>query len=113
MIRIAPNELSFNITQSWKDIYGLHHGHKTFIKGIFYAGGNFAGRGIPSIASERDPHRHANVRRLLANAFSLNSLIEQEGFVQSNINRFIELVETNTVGRGNFRPGQRLGKANI
>lgn len=100
MVRTAPNDLSFNTAQSWKDIYGLRQGHKTFVKGTFYEGGNFAGRGITSIVSERDPHRHANMRRLLANAFSLTSLIEQEELVQGSINRFIELVKTKTVERG-------------
>lgn len=77
----------------------MRQGHKPFVKGTFYEGGNFAGRGVTSIVSERDPPRHANMRRLLANAFSLTSLTEQEELVQSSVDRFIDLVKTKTVER--------------
>lgn len=40
------------------------------------------------------------MRRLLANAFSMTSLIEQEELVQNSVDRFIELVKTKTVERG-------------
>ncbi|KAI1130843.1 cytochrome P450 [Nemania abortiva] len=100
VVRTAPNDLSFNTSQSFKDIYGFRQGHKPFIKGNFYEGGTFAARGVTSIISERDPTRHGEMRRLLAHAFSLTSLKEQEELISGSIDRFIELVKTKTCERG-------------
>ncbi|XXH01869.1 hypothetical protein Hte_008231 [Hypoxylon texense] len=82
--------------QSFKDIYGFRQGHKTFIKGTFYDGGTFAGRGVGAIVTERDPSKHAQMRRLLAHAFSNTSLNEQQELILSSVDRFIELVKTKT-----------------
>ncbi|KAI0516779.1 cytochrome P450 [Xylaria bambusicola] len=100
VVRTAPNELSFNSSQSFKDIYGLRQGHKVFIKGEFYAGGTFAARGVSSIISERDPTQHGHMRRLLAHAFSLTSLKEQEELIIETIDRFIELVKSKACVQG-------------
>ncbi|KAJ8116198.1 hypothetical protein ONZ43_g4492 [Nemania bipapillata] len=88
------------VSNSFKDIYGFRQGHKPFIKGEFYAGGTFAARGVSSIISERDPTRHGEMRRLLAHAFSLTSLKEQEELIIGNIDRFIELVKAKTCKQG-------------
>jgi cytochrome P450 len=96
-VRIAPNDLSFNTAQSWQDIYGFRQGHKTFIKGIFYEGGVFAGHGVSSIDSERDPQRHANMRRLLANAFTMTSLTEQEELIRGSIDRFMDVFRAKAI----------------
>ncbi|KIA75976.1 cytochrome P450 [Aspergillus ustus] len=91
VVRIAPNELSFNSTQAWKDIHGFRPGHKTFIKSDFYDGGSFADR-VHSIVSERDPTAHGEMRRFLAHAFSDHSLLEQEDLIAKTVDRFIEQV---------------------
>jgi hypothetical protein len=100
VVRIAPNDLAFNSAQSWKDIHGFRQGHKTFIKGVFYEGGVFASHGVSSIDSERDPQRHANMRRLLAHAFSLTSLTEQEELIRGSIDRFIDVFNTKAIEKG-------------
>ena len=100
VVRIAPNDLSFNTAQSWQDIHGFRQGHKTFIKGVFYDGGVFASRGVSSIDTERDPKRHANMRRLLANAFSMTSLSEQEELIRGTIDRFIGVFKDKTIDKG-------------
>ncbi|KAI3337515.1 cytochrome P450 [Xylariaceae sp. AK1471] len=100
VVRVAPNDLVFNSAQAWQDIYGFRPGHRTFIKGVFYEGGVFSSRGVSSIDTERDPQRHANMRRLLANAFSMTSLTEQEELVRGTIDRFIEVFKTKTVEHG-------------
>lgn len=92
MVRIAPNELSFNTAQSWKDIYGLRAGHRPFCKSEFYDGGSFASRGVYSIVSERDPHVHGRMRKLLSHAFSSQSLNEQEPMISHTIDYFVKLV---------------------
>ncbi|KAF2763809.1 cytochrome P450 monooxygenase-like protein [Teratosphaeria nubilosa] len=88
VVRIAPNELSFNRAQSWQDIYTVRHGALPFIKSEFYEGGNFAAEAL-SIVSERDPERHARMRRYLSNAFSDRSLKEQEPLIQGVVDELI------------------------
>lgn len=90
-MRVAPNELSFNTAQSWRDIYEKKKGHATFIKSDFYDGGNFAAE-AHSIVSVRDPDEHANMRRYLRDAFSDRSLREQEYLISEVIDRFVERI---------------------
>ncbi|KAH7322518.1 putative cytochrome P450 [Stachybotrys elegans] len=92
VVRVAPNELSFDTSQSWKDIYGTKKDHETFIKSAFYDGGNFADQGIHSIVSERDPGRHGEMRKELSSAFSDRSLREQEHLVSESIDLFVSQV---------------------
>ncbi|KAG6357388.1 hypothetical protein INS49_013265 [Diaporthe citri] len=91
VVRVAPNELSFNTAQSWRDIYEKKKGHATFIKSDFYDGGNFAAE-AHSIVSVRDPDEHANMRRYLRDAFSDRSLREQEYLISEVIDRFVERI---------------------
>ena len=91
-MRVAPNELSFNTAQSWKDIYGQRKSHATFMKSEFYDGGNFATQ-AHSIVSERDPAKHAEMRKYLSSAFSDRSLKEQEYLVSDVIDEFIKQIE--------------------
>jgi cytochrome P450 len=90
VVRTAPNELSFNSAQSWKDIYGSRQGHKTFTKSDFYDGGSFAWRGVHSIVSERDVETHGHMRRYLWHAFSDRSLTEQEDIISRTIDQWVE-----------------------
>lgn len=91
IVRVAPNEISFNTAQAWKDIYSQRKGHAPFIKSPFYDGGNFAGQ-AHSIVSERDPAKHAEMRKFLSNAFSDRSLKEQEYLVTKVIDDFCRQV---------------------
>ncbi|KAF7671803.1 hypothetical protein GT037_010026 [Alternaria burnsii] len=88
VVRVAPNELSFNTYKSWKDIYAKRVGHKPFIKSDFYDGGNFAAE-AHSIVSERDPHKHDKMRSYLRDVFSDQYLREQESLISDNIDHFI------------------------
>lgn len=89
VVRVAPNELSFNSAQ--KDIYGHRKGHATFIKSHFYDGGNFANQ-AHSIVSERDPVKHSKMRKYLSSAFSDRSLKEQEHLVIEKVDEFIDQI---------------------
>ncbi|CCF33894.1 benzoate 4-monooxygenase cytochrome P450 [Colletotrichum higginsianum] len=91
VVRVAPNELSFNTAQSWKDIYDKRKGHETFTKSDFYDGGNFAAE-AHSIVSVRDPEEHARMRRYLRDAFSDRSLREQEHLITELINSFVNKI---------------------
>ncbi|KAI2631794.1 putative cytochrome P450 [Xylaria nigripes] len=94
VVRTAPNELSFNTAQSWKDIYGFRDDRQVFIKSDFYDGGSFAARGVHSIVSERDPRVHGKMRKLLSHAFSTQSLNEQEIMISGTVDYFMKLVGT-------------------
>ncbi|KAJ5139224.1 cytochrome P450 [Penicillium bovifimosum] len=89
-VRISPTEVSFSSAQSWTDIYAPRKGAE-FIKSPFYDGGNFADK-AHSIVSERDPVKHAQMRKFLARAFSEQSLREQEGIIDGVIQRWVDRV---------------------
>ncbi|KAL8729762.1 MAG: hypothetical protein Q9181_004890 [Wetmoreana brouardii] len=91
IVRTAPNELSFNTFEAWRDIYGFRQGHQTFIKSNFYDGGSFASQ-AHSIVSERDPSEHGKMRKYLSHAFSDRSLKEQEFLVSEVVDQFIEQI---------------------
>ncbi|KAI3316790.1 benzoate 4-monooxygenase cytochrome P450 [Xylariaceae sp. AK1471] len=92
VIRVAPNEVSFNTAGSWKDIYASRHSQRTFIKSEFYDGGSFAGRGVHSIVSEREVDIHAEMRRYLSSAFSDRALNEQEDLISQSVDNFVNLL---------------------
>lgn len=91
VVRVAPNELSLNTSTSWRDIYGQRKGHQPFIKSDFYDGGSFAAE-AHSIVSERNPAKHAVMRKYLSNAFSDRSLKEQEYLVSEVVDLFIKKI---------------------
>ncbi|KAL8724114.1 MAG: hypothetical protein Q9166_008126 [cf. Caloplaca sp. 2 TL-2023] len=101
VVRTAPNELSFNTFEAWRDIYGFRNGHDTFIKSNFYDGGSFAAQ-AHSIVSERDPTEHGKMRKYLSHAFSDRSLKEQENLVAEVVDQFIEQIgkEGGSTGQG-------------
>ena len=92
VVRTAPNELSFNTAQSWKDIYGMRQGGRAFVKSEFYDGGSFADQSH-SIVSERDVTEHSKMRKYLSSAFSQKSLMEQEPLIAEAIDKFIEAIK--------------------
>lgn len=89
VVRVAPNELSFNSAQSWKDIYGIRQGGRTFIKSEFYDGGSFADQ-AHSIVSERNVVEHGKMRKYLSHAFSKKSLVEQEPLIAEKVDMFVD-----------------------
>ncbi|KAE8143175.1 cytochrome P450 [Aspergillus pseudotamarii] len=89
-VRVSPTEVSFSSAQSWIDIYAPRKGAE-FIKSPFYDGGNFADK-AHSIVSERDPVKHARMRKFLARAFSEQSLREQEGIIDGVIQKWVTKV---------------------
>lgn len=90
VVRVSPNELSFASLESWKAIYGHRTaGDPTPIKSEFY---EIYGAGFESlcIGSERDPHKHGKMRRMLSAAFSTKALLEQEDIITRSVDRFID-----------------------
>ncbi|KAF2472771.1 cytochrome P450 [Lindgomyces ingoldianus] len=86
VVRVAPNELSFNSAQSWRDIYG---GHPPFQKSALYDGAWFANLGVYGITTSRDEDQHSLMRKYLAPAFSHSALRAQEGLVAEHVDELI------------------------
>lgn len=75
VVRIGPNELSYNNSQAWKDIYGFKTSQAPLPKcPDFYTS---PPGGFHSIITA-DTATHARIRRLVAHAFSEKALREQE-----------------------------------
>ncbi|KAK3315818.1 benzoate 4-monooxygenase cytochrome P450 [Apodospora peruviana] len=88
VVRISPNELSFNTPSSWRDIYGFRKGHGVFTKSFAYDAAAFTGESR-SIVNERDPAKHAKMRKLIAPAFSERALRDQYLLIDKVTERFI------------------------
>ena len=92
VFRVSPNELSFASATSWKAIYGHpSKGRGTLIKSEFY---EMYGSGYDSlcIGSERDPEKHARMKKSLTNAFSTKALLDQEKIIQRCVDGFVDKV---------------------
>lgn len=88
IVRISPNELSFDNEAAWKDIYGSRPGHKNFHKDPIHVGSiELHGISASTITMANDAD-HARQRRALSHAFSTKALLEQEYIVKSYIDIF-------------------------
>jgi hypothetical protein len=95
VVRVSPNELSFASVESWKAIYGHRGlGAPTPIKSEFY---DIYGAGFESlcIGSERNPHKHGKMRKMLSAAFATKSLVEQEHIISDAVDSFITRIGAN------------------
>lgn len=98
VVRIAPDELSFNTAASYQEIYGSRQGqHQTFIKSKFYEAGTFSPQ-AHSIIAERDPIRHAKQKKYVSAAFSDKALKSQEGLINEVVDNFIKKVGVHGAG---------------
>ncbi|KAK1689331.1 cytochrome P450 [Colletotrichum godetiae] len=89
VVRVSPNELSFATVESWKAIYGNRvAGAPPVIKSEFY---DIYGAGFKSlcIGSERDPHKHGKMRKMLSAAFSTKMLLDQEDIITKTVDAFV------------------------
>ena len=87
VVRISPNELSFDDESAWKDIYGSRNGHKNFHKDPIHVGSVEAIPGVTTITMADDVN-HARQRRALSHAFSSKALLEQEYIVRHYVDIF-------------------------
>lgn len=101
VVRIGPTHLSFSDPSAVNSIYSLSDGTSSkFRKSSFYKSFQVF-KAHPSIFSERDPHQHSKRRRAVASAYSMNSLVKLEEYVEDVsellLRRLDELVETQSV----------------
>lgn len=104
VVRIGPTHLSFADPSAMNSIYSLSDGVSSrFRKSNFYRSFQVF-KAHPSIFSERDPHQHSKRRRAVASAYSMNSLVKLEEYVEDVsellLKRLDELVETQSVVEG-------------
>ncbi|KAI1272999.1 cytochrome P450 [Xylaria sp. FL0933] len=95
VIRIAPDELSFNTAEAWNDIYCGGVGNKGFVKHVAY-------RNAQTFESLFDASNdnHSRLRRLLKNDFfSLAAARRQERHVQAYADRLIAQLRAHHSGK--------------
>jgi cytochrome P450 len=88
VVRVMPNELSFNTAKAWEDIYGHRVGMPNMDKDPIHVGAVEAIPGATNLTMAPDAH-HARQRRALAHAFSKQALLEQEPILKGYVNLFI------------------------
>ncbi|OGM50080.1 hypothetical protein ABOM_001246 [Aspergillus bombycis] len=92
IVRISPNELSFDSVEAMKTI----HSHRPptsphHIKSEFYAATN-AGFSRRCVGSEEDPQKHRRMRKMLSPSFSQRALLEQESIIDGIVDRFVRII---------------------
>lgn len=88
IVRLSPNELSFNTVQAWEDIYGLRKGRPNLAKDPIHVGSVDPVPGVSTI-SMADNETHARQRRALSHGFSQQALWGQEDIVQSFVTKLM------------------------
>lgn len=89
VVRVMPNELSFNTAKAWDDIYGHRVGLPNMDKDPIHVGSVEAIPGATNLTMAPDAH-HARQRRALAHAFSKQALLEQEPILKDYVRLFVE-----------------------
>lgn len=80
VVRIAPNEVAVVDATVAKQLYG--HG-TTAVKSHWYS--TFDPGFVESLFSEREPKYHAHLRKRLAGAYSMSSILKYEPGIQANV----------------------------
>ncbi|KAL9072505.1 MAG: hypothetical protein Q9161_003517 [Pseudevernia consocians] len=83
-VRIAPDELSYDIPEAWEDVYSRGTTRKENPKPTWYLSPK---RGEMVGAKEKD---HGRMRRLLANGFTGAAMLEQEPMIKKNVELLIQ-----------------------
>ncbi|ORY19673.1 pisatin demethylase [Clohesyomyces aquaticus] len=92
IVRLSPNELSFNTAQAWEDIYGHRLGRPNMAKDPIHVGAVDPVPGVSTI-SMSDNETHARQRRALSHGFSQQALWGQETIVQSYVTKLLRDVK--------------------
>lgn len=92
VVRIAPNELSFNTVQAHRDIYSTPtRNTKLFSKdGAFYNNGD----SVRVLFYELDPTEHARQRKLIASGFSATAMRSQEHVIHRYVDLLVQNLES-------------------
>ncbi|KAF2264625.1 cytochrome P450 [Lojkania enalia] len=99
VVRIAPDHLSFNTTQAWKDIYGTRLGKKQLPKDDEW----FVDHKQPVNIIKSNDADHARMRKLVSHAFSESALREQELLLTTHTTNLVNKLRTLISGPENGR----------
>ncbi|KAF4554808.1 Cytochrome P450-like protein 7 [Elsinoe fawcettii] len=80
IVRIAPNQYSIDDVEAIRIIYG--HGTSFVKNDWYYASGNPDDR-FHDLFTDRNPKRHSELRRKVANLYSMTNLLHLEPFVET------------------------------
>ncbi|KAG8628055.1 hypothetical protein KVT40_003928 [Elsinoe batatas] len=98
IVRIAPNQYSIDDLEAIRIIYG--HGTAFVKNSWYYASGNPDDR-VHDLFTDLNPKRHSELRRKVANLYSMTNLLHLEPFVETCtnllLNHFDRLSRTNEV----------------
>lgn len=91
VLRIAPNEVTFADEAAWTDIFQTRTDSEQFLKDPLWWSRQ---PGQPnSLLSAIDPEEHANMRKLLAPAFTTRALRAQEPIILQYVNLLVERLQ--------------------
>jgi cytochrome P450 len=100
IIRLSPNELSFNSARAFTDVYGHRPGRPDLNKDPIHVGAVDPIPGVQTI-SMADRENHARQRKALSHGFSKQALWSQEeivnGFVTKLMDQFHKFAESGEV----------------
>jgi len=88
VVRVSPNELSFNSAQAWDDIYGHRPGRPNMHKDPIHVGSVDPIPGVTTLTMADDAN-HARQRRAMAYSFSQKALEEQEHIIQHYVDLLV------------------------
>ncbi|PNS18763.1 Isotrichodermin C-15 hydroxylase [Sphaceloma murrayae] len=91
VVRIAPNQYSIDDLEAMRTIYG--HG-TAFIKGSWYYASGDPNPNNSSLFTDQNTKRHSELRRKIANLYSMTSLLHLEPFVTTCNRRLIDKLDT-------------------
>ena len=90
VVRVAPNELSFRSPEAFQEIYPAGSmGKKPFLKSDFYQ----AHERPHNLLSMRNPHDHAERKKMYSRPFSATALRSQTGIITPYVDLFIRQLE--------------------
>ena len=88
VVRVGPNELSFNTGRAFHDIYAIDNSRRQLAKDPKLYAANTNGV-KDSVAGYVDDQNHSRQRRLLSHVFSERALLDQEKIIAKHIDYFI------------------------
>ncbi|KAL1967106.1 hypothetical protein VTN77DRAFT_3630 [Rasamsonia byssochlamydoides] len=89
LVRLGPKAVSISDPEAIKTIYALNSG---FVKSDFYPVQQSIakGRPLPSLFNTTDEKYHAKLRRAVANAYTMSTLVQFEPLVDSTTRAFLD-----------------------
>lgn len=93
VVRIHPNELSFNNPAAWKDIYALRPGRPIIPKDAEYT--SPSSEGVYNVVTATNVADHTRYRRALNLAFSERALREQEPIIMKYVDMLMVRLRQN------------------